>query len=91
MSKYIATLDDKSDQDAATFLRIPRNIDLARKWLEWRALEKEKYGYLKVWKKSGAKWMLTDRSEDLELLADPKKSGGEIVWQEAGRVLLKAR
>lgn len=85
--RYIAHLPVVPNFRDGFIIFYDRNIDLSRKWLEWRALEKEKLGYLKVWEKSGAIWMLTDRVEDLELLA----SKAEIVWQEADRILVKAR
>lgn len=85
--RYIAHLPAVPNFKDGSPVYYDRNVELAHKWLEWRALEKEKYGYLKIWEKSGARWMLTDRLNDIELLA----SKGEIVWQEAGRLLVKAK
>lgn len=65
-----------------------RRVDQARKWLELQAmLDASPTGYITVWKKLDIPWLLSNRPEDRANLS----AQGEIVWENAGWILLRQR
>lgn len=63
-----------------------KDIGAARRWLRFEALhESGNPGYAAVWAASDAPWLLTDRPGDRDALLPL----GEIVWENAGWLLLR--
>ncbi len=65
-----------------------RDPDAARQWLRHNAMmEASPVGYVDVWLDSGARWLLSDRPEDRELLT----AHGDIVWEKNGWLIVRRR
>jgi hypothetical protein len=60
----------------------------ARDWLRYTAMMADSpTGYIEAWRTSGARWLLSDRSQDKELL----RPYGDIFWENAGWIITRRR
>ncbi|MDR3363159.1 MAG: translation initiation factor 2 [Desulfovibrio sp.] len=65
-----------------------RDVPGARDWLRYTAMmENNPTGYIEAWRDSGARWLLSDRSQDKALLMPY----GDIFWENAGWIIARKR